>query len=164
MLLHNGRCCITKRILHLQLASFLFIRKSKLLRTWQKTVLRIRNVYHGSRIMDPKFSISDPKFFPPWIPGSASKNWSIFTQKIVFKLSEIWSGLFIPDPGVKKASDPGYGSATLTKTLHYITFIFYPIAMVKQDHDMTHFLIYDANNVLSCSRLQTPPLCSSTML
>ncbi len=43
--------------------------------------------------------------------------------KMVSKLSEIWSGLFIPDPdpdflpisdpGVKKAPDPGSGSATL---------------------------------------------------
>jgi hypothetical protein len=58
--------------------------------------------------------------------GSASKNLSILTQKIVSKLSKIWSGLFIPDPdpdfffflpipdpGVKKASNPGFGSATL---------------------------------------------------
>ncbi len=33
--------------------------------------------------------------------GSASKNLSILTQKIVSNLLEIWSGLFIPDP------DPG---------------------------------------------------------
>ncbi len=31
-------------------------------------------------------------------PGSTSKNLSILTQKNVSKLSEIWSGLFIPDP------------------------------------------------------------------
>jgi hypothetical protein len=50
----------------------------------------------------------------------------LFTQKIVSKLSKIWvwdprseirdpeKNLFrIPDPGVKKASDPGSGSATL---------------------------------------------------
>jgi hypothetical protein len=45
----------------------------------------------------------------------------IFTQKIVTKLSKIWvwdpgsgKNLFrIPDPGVKKAPDPGSGSATL---------------------------------------------------
>ncbi len=36
--------------------------------------------------------------------GSASYNLSILTQKIVSKLSEIWSGLFIPDPG----SDPDF--------------------------------------------------------
>ncbi len=45
----------------------------------------------------------------------------LFTQKIVTKLSKIWvrdpgsgKNLFpIPDPGVKKAPDPGSGSATL---------------------------------------------------
>ncbi len=46
---------------------------------------------------------------------------------MVSKLSEILSGLFvpdpdpdflpIPDPGVKKAPDPGYGSAALVFTL-----------------------------------------------
>jgi hypothetical protein len=44
-----------------------------------------------------------------------------FTPKIFAKLSNIWgrdpgSGknlFWIPDPGVKKASDPGSGSATL---------------------------------------------------
>jgi hypothetical protein len=47
----------------------------------------------------------------------------LFTQKIVTKLSKIWiwdpgsgKNLFrIPDPGVKKAPDPGSGSATLQK-------------------------------------------------
>jgi hypothetical protein len=45
----------------------------------------------------------------------------LFTQKIVKKLSRIWvrdpgsgKNLFrIPDPWVKKAPDPGSGSATL---------------------------------------------------
>jgi hypothetical protein len=45
----------------------------------------------------------------------------LFTQKIVSKLSKIWvwdpgsgKNLFrIPDPGVKKAPDPGSRSATL---------------------------------------------------
>jgi hypothetical protein len=32
-------------------------------------------------------------------PGSVSKNLGILIQKIVSKLSEIWSGLFIPEPG-----------------------------------------------------------------
>ncbi len=48
----------------------------------------IRDVLSRIRIFS--FSISDP--------GSASKNLSILTPKIVSKLSEIWSGLFIPDP------------------------------------------------------------------
>jgi hypothetical protein len=49
----------------------------------------------------------------------------LFTQRIVTKLSKIWvrdpgSGKNlsrIPDPGVKKASDPGSGSATLDTRL-----------------------------------------------
>ncbi len=70
----------------------------------------------GMFITDPNFPIPDP--------GSASKNLSILTQKIVSMRSEIWSGLFIsdpdlgirilifhpyriPDPGVKNAPDPG---------------------------------------------------------
>ncbi len=32
------------------------------------------------------------------IPDPASKKLSILTQKIVSKLSEIWSGMFLPDP------------------------------------------------------------------
>ncbi len=48
-----------------------------------------------------KHSVADPNFSHP---GSTSKNWSILTQKIFSKLSEIWSGLFILDP------DPGSGS------------------------------------------------------
>jgi hypothetical protein len=51
-----------------------------------------------------------------------SKIIELFTQKIVTKLSKIWvwdpgsgKNLFrIPDPGVKKAPDPGSGSATLS--------------------------------------------------
>jgi hypothetical protein len=60
--------------------------------------------------------------------GQFSKNYRTFYPKIVTKLSKIWSwdpgsgirdpgsgkNLFrIPDPGVKKAPDPGSGSATL---------------------------------------------------
>jgi hypothetical protein len=63
--------------------------------------------------------IPDPNSFHP---GSALKNLSIFSQKMVSKLSEISFGLFIPDsdpdslpvpdPRVKKAPDPGSGFAT----------------------------------------------------
>jgi hypothetical protein len=55
--------------------------------------------------------ISDPDFFHPGsrvkkIPGSAStsKNLRILTPRIVSKLSEILSGMFIPD------TDSGSGS------------------------------------------------------
>jgi hypothetical protein len=56
--------------------------------------------FHGGcwdRIQN--FSIPDP--------GTASKNLSIVTQKIISKLSEIeFLPIRIPDPGVKKAPDP----------------------------------------------------------
>jgi hypothetical protein len=85
----------------------------------------------GSEFFHPvPGSLLDPgsKRFPDPESGfaSASKNLSIFTQKIVSKISEKLSGMFvpdpdldffypsqIPDPGVKKAPDPGSGSATL---------------------------------------------------
>jgi hypothetical protein len=54
----------------------------------------------------------------------------LFTQKIVNKLSEIWvcdpgsgKNLFrIPDPGVKKAPDPGSATLLVTQSLYYPTF------------------------------------------
>jgi hypothetical protein len=85
-------------------------------------VLRIRDVYPGSRI----------RSFPSQIriislPDPGSKNSSILTQKIVSKHSELWSGFVhprsgfipsrIPDPGVKKIPNPGSGSATLVSLL-----------------------------------------------
>jgi hypothetical protein len=86
------------------------------------TVLRIRDVYHGSRIRI--FSIPDPgsrvKKIPDPGSGSASKNLSIVTQKNFFQeLGKIriripdLDFLPIPDPGVKKAPGPGSGSAAL---------------------------------------------------
>jgi hypothetical protein len=78
------------------------------------------NVFHpGSRVI----RILDPG------SGFTSKLFKYFNPKIVSKLSEIWSGMFIPDPdldffthsgsliqdpGVEKAPDPG--SATLKKS------------------------------------------------
>ncbi len=72
------------------------------------------------------FSIPDPgsKRFPDPGSGSTSKNRIILTQNIVSKLSDmIRSGpliadpdldfIPIPDPGVKKAPDPGSGPARL---------------------------------------------------
>ncbi len=53
-------------------------------------VLRIRNVYPGSRI---RIRI---RIFPH--PRIRIKEFKYLTQKIVSKLREIWSGLFIPDP------------------------------------------------------------------
>jgi hypothetical protein len=83
------------------------------------TVLQIRDVYPRSRIRI--FSIPDPV--------STSKNLSILTQKIVFKLSENDPGCSsrirkphpdpvfypsrIPDSMIRKAPDPGSATATL---------------------------------------------------
>ncbi len=96
-----------------------------------EAVLRIWDVYAGSRIR--LFSIQDPgsELSPSRIPGpgSASKNLSILTPKKPKKWflssrkcdpgcsSRIRMLTFypsrIPDPGVKRAPDPGSGSATL---------------------------------------------------
>ncbi len=77
-----------------------------------KSVLRIWEVYPGS------------EFFPFRIPGQKDSGSRIpdpyphqrievfLTQKIVCKLSEIWSGMFIPDPVYGSwflpIPDPGY--------------------------------------------------------
>ncbi len=89
-------------------------------------MLRIRDVYTGFQIQIFPSRIQGQKD-----PGSGS-SWKILTQKIVSKLSEIWSrgsGFFMPDPGVKKAPDPGSKSATLL--IAYRKTRFYP-----------HFLIF----------------------
>ncbi len=72
---------------------------------WLRTVLRSRDVYPGSWIRI--FSIPDPGSTRFLDLGSASKNFSILTQKIVSKLSEILSGMFIPDPGSWFFTHPG---------------------------------------------------------
>ncbi len=89
-------------------------------------LLRIRDVYPGSRIR--LFSIPEPNCLHP---GSALKNFSILTpknQKKWFLSSRKYDPgcssrtrirmltfypSQIPDPGAKKAPDPGSGSATL---------------------------------------------------
>jgi hypothetical protein len=54
-----------------------------------------RDVYPRSWIRIFSILVPGPNFLHP---GFASKNWSILTQKIVPKHSEIWFGLFILDP------------------------------------------------------------------
>ncbi len=91
-------------------------------------VLRIRDVYSWSEFFPSRIPDPGSKIFPDPGSGSAPQNSSILTQKSVCKVSEIWSKIFIPiriliffthsgsqipDPGVKKAPDPGSGSATL---------------------------------------------------
>jgi hypothetical protein len=63
------------------------------------------------------FWIPEPNFS---IPDSGFKRSRIFNPKIVSKLAEIFSGIFIPDPDFshpgsrrKKAPNPVSGSATL---------------------------------------------------
>ncbi len=61
-------------------------------------MLRIRTVYPGS------------EFFPSRTPDPHKRNWSNLTpQKIVSKLSEIWSRLFIPDPDPDFLPNPDPG-------------------------------------------------------
>jgi hypothetical protein len=64
------------------------------------------------------FFIPDPNFFHSWsrvknIPGSGSapKNLSILSQKIGSKLSEISSGMFIPEPDLDFLFIPDPGSS-----------------------------------------------------
>jgi hypothetical protein len=84
-----------------------------------------------SRIPDPESRIPNPgskvKTAPDPGSVSATRNLNIFYPKIVSKLSEICPGrlsriqillhpgsrIWIPNPGVKKALDPGSGYATL---------------------------------------------------
>ncbi len=100
--------------------------------------------------MVPTYSVANPvvysgiriRIFPSQMQGqqdsgsgSASENLSILTQKIVSKLSEIWSGMNIsnPDldflpisyPGVKNAPDPRSVSAPLPRygTVHVRYFL-----------------------------------------
>jgi hypothetical protein len=85
------------------------------------------SVHITGRVADPGY-LSRIRIFPSRIQGqkipdpgsgSASKNTSILTIKTISKLSNKMichpgSGFFsIPDPGVKKAPDPRYRSATL---------------------------------------------------
>ncbi len=49
-------------------------------------------------------------FYPRSRIQDQTKNLNIITQKIVSKLSEIWPGMFIPDPNLKflLIPDPGF--------------------------------------------------------
>ncbi len=51
-------------------------------------------------------------------PDPHQRNQVIFTKKIVSELSEIWSGMFIPDPDLDFLPHPGSGSATLDQSIH----------------------------------------------
>jgi hypothetical protein len=90
-------------------------------------------------------------------PGSATlqftKNYRTFTQTIVIKLSKIWFGILlssknlfrIPDPGVKKAPDPGSATLHLTnicieKSLFYSSWLhFLPSLLHCQPRTVKEF-------------------------
>jgi hypothetical protein len=82
--------------------------------------LRIRDVYPGSR---SDFFLSRVKKIPD--PDPHERTEVLLIQKIVSEVSEILSGMFIPgpDPGVKKALDPGSGSATLFYITRFVKFV-----------------------------------------
>jgi hypothetical protein len=63
-------------------------------------VLRIRDVYTGSKIGMFPFRIPDPgsKRFRVPDPNHPKRNLNILNPKAVSKLSEIFSGMFIQDP------------------------------------------------------------------
>ena len=70
-------------------------------------VLRIRDVYPESEFFPSRIQV---KKIPGSRSASASKNLCILTQKIVSKLSEIWSKIFIPDTDLYFFSIPDPGS------------------------------------------------------
>jgi hypothetical protein len=78
-------------------------------------VLRIRDIYRGSRIHGQRFP--DPGGSAS---ASASKNLRILTQKSSRKYdpgcscSLIFYPSWIPDPGIKKAPDPGLATLLFT--------------------------------------------------
>jgi len=86
-----------------------------------RAVLRIWDVHPGSWVkkIPDSGSWSWSWSASTSTSASASKNVSTLTQKIVSSLSDIWTGMFIPDPdldflpipdpGVKKALDSGSG-------------------------------------------------------
>ncbi len=121
-------------------------------------MLRIRDVYPGSRIR--LFSIPDPNCLHPgsWIRikefnyfnPKKTKKWVLSSRKYDPGCSSRIPDpgadfLPIPDPGVKKAPDPGSGSATLLnsedpiptvrekgqfgKCLQYVTIYIPPLVM-----------------------------------
>jgi hypothetical protein len=75
-------------------------------------------------ISDPNFSIPDPRLkrFRIPDPDRQLKIEVLLTPKIVSKLSEIRSGMFIPDPDLDFLSilDPRSGTATLSKNDNFL--------------------------------------------
>jgi hypothetical protein len=84
--------------------------------------LNFKNNSVATGMFIPDQNFFHPGSIGPKIPGSGIRNkeFKYFHPKIVSKLSEIWSGMFIADPGldflpipdlgVKKAWDPGFAT------------------------------------------------------
>ncbi len=74
-----------------------------------------------SRIKDPNFSIPDPSFFQPGTRTDPHQRIEVFFQpKILFLCPRRYNpgcSSQIPDPGVKRAPDPGSGSVTLARSI-----------------------------------------------
>ncbi len=95
------------------------------------TVLRIRDKHPGSRIPDPNCSNSGSRI--------RIKEFKYFNQKIVPKLSEIWSGLLIPDP------DPDFNPSWIQRSKRHRTpdpdpqhWIWRNILQVRVPHDVLY--------------------------
>ncbi len=109
------------------------------LHQYERRFIEYRSALFLYRIAEPG-CLSRIRFFPFWIPGlkdsvSALKNIGKYlTQKIVPRLSEIWSGMFlfipdldflpIPDPWVKKAPDP-WSAPLFLSSIRILKSIFY---------------------------------------
>jgi hypothetical protein len=92
------------------------------------SLIQFSIVFHN--VADPECLSRNPdsNFFHP-DPGSASKNLSILTQKIVSKLfpdpDPDFLTSWIPDPGGKKAPDSGSGTLVL---------LFHKRCVIASDH------------------------------
>ncbi len=117
-----------------------------------RTHTRIQNIQcWESGVFTP-----DPNFNHP---GSASNNLSILTQKIVSKLSEIWSGLFIPDSDPDFFTQPGSrgkkGTRSRIRNTAYIDgWIFQELLRLARQHE--HGREYTTHN--QSMHLKTHPV------
>jgi hypothetical protein len=71
-------------------------------------MLRIQDVYPGSRIPDPIFSIQDPGYRVDKIPDPHQRIKVFLTRKTATKFSKLGSGKFIPDPGFRGQKSIGF--------------------------------------------------------
>jgi hypothetical protein len=84
----------------------------------KKAVLRIWDIYPGSDFFPSRIRIKEFKYFNP-------KKWFLSSRKYdpgcSSQIPDLDADLLtIPDPGVKKAPDPGSGSETLEKSIPFL--------------------------------------------